>query len=485
MDRRDFLGLAGWTGLGLTGGAAMSSALASRARAAARKPNIIYLMLDELGYYELSCMGHKILRTPNADRMAREGMRFTQALAGGCVCAPTRCALMTGKHLGHASVRGNSGSAPIRADEETIASVLRRAGYATGGFGKWGIGDRGTSGVPEKHGFDVFFGYYHQVHAHTYYPRYLLRNSALVPLEGNTGNTQKGQTFSHHVIYDESIRFIRENRDRPFFCYLPWTPPHGLWGFPEGEPAWQLFKDKPWTAGQRTRNDAKVYAAMVSMIDRQLGEIFGLLKELGIDEDTMVFFCGDNGGQAYFKSAERPHGFFAPNLDPRTGVRFRGGKGNLYEGGLRVPMIVRWPGKIAAGRVSDHLWYFPDVMPTLAEIAGADAPADTDGISIVPTLLGERSAGRGQEEHEYLYWVAGGTQAVRMRNWKLIVKGKKRLELYDLDKDVGETRNIADEHPDIVEKMTVYAKQANTPMVRGKYLDRSKLFRRRQEYLPG
>src|SRR3954469_7805297 len=190
-------------------------------------PNIVYLIIDELGYYELSCMGHPEHRTPNIDRLASEGVRFTQCLAGGPVCAPTRCALLTGKHAGHMTIRANGGFDPLREGEETLGSVLKKAGYATGGFGKWGNGGRGTSGVPEKHGFDVFFGYYDQVHAHTYFPKYLIRNSQEVPLEGNTGNPKEEKTFSQYRIFEESKNFIRANKDKPFFAYLPWTPPHG------------------------------------------------------------------------------------------------------------------------------------------------------------------------------------------------------------------------------------------------------------------
>ena len=272
-----------------------ASLAAEGRRAAGDRPNIVYVVIDELGYFELSSMGNDKLKTPCIDRMAQQGMRFTQALAGGCVCAPTRSTLMTGQHLGHTSVRTNPGGVALRADDVTVAEVLKRAGYATGGFGKWGVGDRGTTGVPENHGFDLFFGYYHQVHAHSYFPLYLLRNSEKVMLDGNTGDFPTGKQFSHHLIFAEAMKFIRANKDRPFFCYCPWTPPHGRWGMPEDEPAWQQFKDKPWQAGQNTEN-AKMYAAMVHMVDRNVGEILALLKDLDLDENTIVFVSGDNGG---------------------------------------------------------------------------------------------------------------------------------------------------------------------------------------------
>jgi arylsulfatase A-like enzyme len=464
MKRRDFLKVAGLSAAAL---AMPKCAQTQQNLAKNKKPNIVYIMVDELGYYELSCMGNKYLKTPNIDRMATEGMRFTQALAGAPVCAPTRSVLMTGQHTGHTTVRTNPGGVPLRAEDITVAQVLKKAGYATGGFGKWGCGDRGTTGVPEKHGFDIFFGYYDQVHAHSYFPNYLIRSGEKVPLEGNTGDFYKGRQFSQYLIFDESIKFIRENKDRPFFCYCAWTPPHGRWGIPENDPDWLKFKDKSWNVtGLRRPEDAKVYAAMVSMVDREIGQIFDLLKELDIDDNTIVFVCGDNGGARYFNH------FFDSNGS------FRGQKGNLYEGGLRIPMIVRWPGRIKAGVVSDHLWYFPDVMPTLAELAGTEPPENIDGISIIPTLLGEKAAGRRQENHKYLYWEYGKQTAVRMGHWKAVQPAKnKPFELYDLSKDISEQNNIADEHPDILAKMKAYAKQAHTENIPGGWIDKEKAFK--------
>ncbi len=427
------------------------------ARAERERPNIIFLMLDEWGYFESGHMGHRELLTPRIDRFAEEGMRFTNAMAGAPVCGPTRCSLLTGLHAGHMSVRENDGFTPIREDEETLASILKKQGYATGGFGKWGIGGRGTSGVPEQHGFDVFFGYYDQVHAHTFYPAYLIRNSEEVPLPGNDGQSfYDGETHAQDVIFEESLKFIRTNKEQPFFCYLPWTPPHGLWGIDQDNPSWQLFKDQPWTAGQRTPNDAKVYAAFMHMVDRQLGEIIDLLKELGIDDNTVIFLCGDNGGQDYFKTAERPHGFFAPNLNPETGERFRAGKGSLYEGGLKVPFLVRWPGKIKSGGISERLSYFPDIMPTLADIAGAACP-ETDGLSLLPTLLGKKDS----REHEYLYWEYKDQKAVREQNWKAYKKGDRPWELYDLSCDAGENETVAKVHPDILSRLAAFAQEAH------------------------
>jgi arylsulfatase A-like enzyme len=439
---------------------------------AVEKPNIVYIMADELGYYELSHMGHPHIRTPHIDRMAREGVRFTQALAGSSLCAPTRCCLMTGKHSGHTSVRSNGGGTPLRAGEETVASVLKKVGYATAGFGKWGCGGRGSTGVPEKHGFDRFVGYYDQVHAHSYYPKYIVDNSKELVLAGNRGGGS-GKTYSHYVIVDEAMKFIRANKDRPFFCYMPVTPPHGMFNLPDSDPAWQLYKDRPWS------EDARRYAAMVTMLDRQVGDVLKLLEELGLDGKTIVFFCGDNGGNDYFKSNERPRGFHAPNVDPRSGVEFRGHKGNLYEGGLRIPMIARWPGHIAPGRTSDFLWYFPDVLPTFAELAGVAAPADIDGISIVPELIGEKSAGRAQKEHEFLYWELGAQIAVRHRNWKLVRSGGGRRsrgiptwELYDLSQDISEKNDVAAKNPKLLAKLKAFAKKSHTEVSAGVFHDR-------------
>ncbi len=434
---------------------------------AVERPNVVFVMVDDLGPVELSCVGHPVHQTPNVDRMAAEGMRFTQAYSGCCVCAPARSTLMTGYHTGHTTVRGNSGGIPLRDEDVTVAEVLSKAGYACGGFGKWGLGDAGTPGVAEKQGFDPFFGYYDQVHAHFYFPRYLWQSGVKVPLEGNSrpvvdARDRKayehdkmfvGKKFSHHVIFDEALRFIRRNRDRPFFCYCPWTPPHGRWPMPPDEPAMDAFRDKPWP------EEAKVYAGMVKMIDRNVGEILALLEELGLDEKTVVFFCSDNGGIPSFD------GLFHP-----TGP-LRGYKGQLYEGGIRVPLVVRWPGRIQRGSKSDHPCYFPDVMPTLAELAGASehVPEGIDGISFVPTLLGEAAAGRKQDEHDYLYWEQPGrrgAQAIRMGPWKAVWPGFGRpsrpsIEVYDVSIDVGEANNLAQQHPDVAAKARTLITEAH------------------------
>ncbi len=427
MNRRDFL-----KGLGVGAAAISLGPVGSSVGAAVDGPNIVFIIVDDMGYQDLGCYGGRTIKTPNIDRMAGEGMRFTDAYSGATVCAPARSTLMTGYHLGHTSVRGNSGGIPLLDSDITVAEILRKRGYATGGFGKWGLGDVGTAGVAEKQGFDVFFGYYHQVHAHSYYTPYLWRNSKRVPLSGN--EDKKQQQYTHNEIARETLNFIRENKDRPFFCYAPWTPPHGKYEFPKDDPAWKMYADKPWP------NDAKVVAAMDTMIDRHVGEILKLLRELKIDDKTIVFFCSDNGAARRFDGIHNSSG------------PMKGFKRSLYEGGIRVPMIARWPGRIKAGTVSDLPWYFPDVMPTLAELTDATklVPPDIDGISVVATLSGK---GR-QSKHEYLYWEFGRTRAVRMGRFKAIRKDENaKLELDDLAEDMGEKNDLASRQPDIAAKM--------------------------------
>ena len=328
--------------------------------------------------------------------------------------------------------------------------------------------------MPEKHGFDVFFGYYDQVHAHSFYPPYLIRNSEEVELAGNPGG-RSGQTYSHYEIMNEALDFIRVNKNRPFFCYLPITPPHGMYDIPKDDPAWELYQDDQWVKQPDVAQDAKNYAAMVTMVDRNVGEVLDLLKELGLEDNTIVFFTGDNGGQDRFRSKEYPRGYFGPNVDPKTGVEFRGGKGNLYEGGLRIPFIVRWPGRIKASRVSDLLFYQPDVLPTLAELAGAHAPADIDGLSFLPELIGSQAAGRQQARHEFLYWEFGSQVAVRMNNFKAIRPKKNGAwELYDLNADLSEKNDIAEKHAEILARMKAFAERSHEPVRPGTFTTRSR-----------
>jgi len=411
------------------GAAALSLPLQATAqKASVRKPNIVFIMVDDMGYHDLGCFGSKTILTPNIDKMCAEGIKFTDCYSGDTVCAPARSTLMTGLHKGHTPVRSNSGGVPLFPEDVTVAEVLKKGGYATGAFGKWGLGNQGKGGAAEKQGFDLFFGYYNQWHAHTYYT-HLFRNSRKVELNGR---------YTHHAIYDETIKFIKANKDRPFFCYCPWTPPHAAYQIPEDEPAWALYKDKPW------KKDARVAAAMDSMMDRQVGEILDLLKKLKIDDNTIVFFTSDNGAAKRFDGVHNSCG------------KMKGHKRSMHEGGIRVPMVVRWPGKIKPGTVSDLPWYFPDVMPTLAELAGVskEVPENIDGISIVPTLLSKGE----QKKHKYLFW-SSGAHAVRMGKWKGIGRSGK-VRLYDLTKDIGETKDLAAEHPDIAKKLGEFMTEA-------------------------
>ena len=452
LNRREFLNLAaGGAAAVVIPSSGCQSEFASAGSAAKKRPNIIFIMVDDLGWADLGCYGSKAISTPNIDRMASDGIRFTDAYSGCMVCAPARSVLMTGFHTGHTSVRSNTGGVPLEDSDITVAEVLKQAGYRCGGFGKWGLGDVRTSGVPEKQGFDVFFGYYHQIHAHDYWTDYLWRNSEKIDMTGEKGSAER---YTHYRIFEQTMDFIRQNKDRPFFCYAPWTPPHGKFQIPEDEPVWAMYKDKEWP------KDAKVAAAMDTMVDRHVGELLGLLKELGIDERTVVFFCSDNGAAFRFEGV----------LD--SSGPLRGRKRDMYEGGIRVPMIVRWPGKIRAGQVSEHVWYFADVMPTLAELAGAGkyVPGGIDGISVVPTLLGRAEE---QKKHEYLYWewhlydwskrenVPNGLmQAVRMGKWKAVRhRSDEAFELYDLEKDVGEENNLAGQHSGVMRKIEAYIKR--------------------------
>ncbi len=419
------------------------------------KPNVIYIMADEFGYYQPGFMGAKIIKTPNLDRLASQGLVITNMLAGNASCSPTRSALMTGKHSGHGSIRSNGGYS-IRSDEITIAEMLREQGYATGGFGKWGIGGRGSEGVPEKNGFDVFFGYYNQAHAHTYFPSYLIRNSQEVPQKGNRGG-RSGKTYSQYVIHNAAKNWIREHAADPFFAYLPYTLPHGPFAIPDDDPSLEIYQEKDLT------KDERLYAAMNTLLDTHIGEIVALLKELGIEKNTLILFSGDNG---YGKT-------LGGNKSPDSEFEFRGEKSNLYDGGIRVPFIANWPSKIKAGQTSDFLCYFPDIMPTIAEATNAKVPADADGVSILPTLIGEEAAGHAQVQHDYLYWEHQNWRALRQRTWTLIKSPKsKTWELYDLQSDPEQKHDLAAMLPDRLKALVALAESAHEPQREGIYQSR-------------
>ena len=459
INRRDFVKATGLSLAVLTMPGCLL--LSNSAKHNTKKPNIIYIMADDLGYADLGCYGQTKIKTPNIDKIASGGMKFTQHYAGTTVCAPSRCSLMTGLHTGHAFIRGNKevqpeGQWPMPAGTVTVANILQNAGYTTGMFGKWGLGGLGTEGEPNKQGFDHFFGYNCQRQAHSFYPQHLWRNTEKVMLDGNADG--KRETYAHDLIVDEGLKFIDKNKDKPFFLYLPYTIPHAELAVPEDSLRQYKgkFPEKPFPGGHYYKQETPraAYAAMVTRMDGYVGKVMAKLKALGIDNNTIVMFTSDNG----------PHGeggndrkFFDSNGP------LRGMKRDLYEGGIRVPLVVRWPGKIKAGTVSEHISAFWDLMPTCTELVGANTPDGIDGISYVPTLLGKK-----QTEHQYLYWEfheRGGKQALRMGNFKAVrlnVRKKPNgpIELYDLNNDIGETNNIAQKHPAIIEKMAKIMKTA-------------------------
>ncbi len=437
-SRRDFLR----TAAAVLGGVVAAAAKNPPAGPLAGKPNIIFIMADDMGFGDLGCYGQKVIRTPHIDRLAAGGMRFTQCYAGSTVCAPSRSVLMTGLHTGHTRVRGNfgkTGRVPLRAEDVTVAEILKDAGYATGITGKWGLGEPNTTGMPNKQGFDEWFGYLNQRNAHSYYPPYLWRNQTKTPLPGNTGG--KKTQYTHDMFTEFGLDFIRKHAAEPFFLYLPYTIPHSKYEIPSTAP----YASQPWRAAE------KVHAAMITRLDADVGKIMALLAKLGLDERTIVLFCSDNG------AAQRWEGRFD------SSGALRGRKRDMYEGGLRTPMIVRWPGKIAAGAVNtEAVWYFADFLPTAAAIAGTKAPTGGDGVSVLPVLLGKKT---GLPER-FLYWEffeRGYQQAVRWRNWKAIRPAPgKPLALYDLSADPAEKTDIAAANPAVIAKIEAYLATART-----------------------
>jgi arylsulfatase A len=451
MDRRDFFRLGA--------GFALPQLLRSQAsapRASAPRPNIVFILADDLGRHDLGCYGQTKIKTPNIDRLAEEGMRFNQCYCGGSVCAPSRSTLMTGQHTGHTTIRSNESMrtgrrVSLQADDFTVAEALKTnewtaayqegATYATGMFGKWGLGEPGSTGLPTRHGFDDWFGFLNQQHAHNHYPEYLWRNEQKEILKGNLNG--KRREYAQDLFTREAMRFIRMHLYEPFFLYLPYTVPHYRLDVPTLGP----YANENWPS------DEKTYAAMVTYLDGHVGRIMAMLKETGLDDNTLVFFSSDNGA-----------GWNFPMFNS-TGP-LRGRKGEIYEGGIRVPMIARWPGKIKAGVVSEQPWAYWDFLPTCAELAGAKPARNIDGISIVPTLLGTGK----QRQHRGFYWEdfeAGGfCQAARMGNWKGVRRGiKGPIELYDLVGDPGEAKDVATANPDVVAKMDAYmrSQHADSP----------------------
>ncbi|MBM3475290.1 MAG: arylsulfatase [Armatimonadetes bacterium] len=417
-----------------------------RRNTARGKPNIIFILADDLGYGDLGCYGQKVIRTPNLDQMAAEGLRFTDAYAGSTVCAPSRCALMTGLHTGHCRVRGNA-LVPLQPEDVTVAELLKGAGYTTGIIGKWGLGEPDTPGVPNRQGFDTWFGYLNQAHAHNYYPEYLWRNEEKVELSQNL-NGGRGE-YSHDLFTQEALEYVQQHAREPFFLYLAYTIPHANneRGRATGD-GMEVPTDAPYS-GRNWPQPMKGHAAMITRLDRDIGTLFSLLKDLGIEKDTLVFLTSDNGPH---KEGGADPAFF------RSSGPLRGHKRDLYEGGIRVPMLARWPGMIQPG-VSDLPWAFWDFLPTACQFAGVKPPGGIDGLSVLPTLFS-----RPQKPHDFMYWEfheRGFEQAVRHGQWKAVRHGlDKSIELYDLAADLGETRNVAADRPDEVAAIEEYLRSA-------------------------
>jgi arylsulfatase A-like enzyme len=428
------------------------------------KPNIIFILADDLGYGDLGCFGQQRIRTPYLDRMAAEGVRFTQFYAGCTVCAPSRGVLMTGLHTGHARVRGNA-DVPLAPQDVTVAEVLHGAGYRSALVGKWGLGEIGSTGEPTRQGFDYFFGYVNQVHAHNYYPAFLWRNEERVALRNEVppgkhpaaekvggGVATKKVDYAPDLFTAEALKWVEQNKAGPFFLYLAYTTPHAN---DEAAPRGMEVPDQGEYAREKWPEVEKDKAAMVTRMDRDIGSLLDLLKRLSIDDNTIVFFTSDNG----------PHK--EGGVDPKffnSGGPLRGIKRDLYEGGIREPTIVRWPGHTKPGTTSDFAGTFQDFLATAADLAGAQAPK-TDGVSFLPSILGKPDE---QKQHDYLYWEfyeGGGAQAVRFGDWKAVRKPleAKKVELYDLKADLGEKHDIAPDHPDLVQKAESIMRQAHTP----------------------
>lgn len=421
----------------------------------AERPNMIFILCDDLAQGDLGCYGQNLIQTPNLDKMAAEGTMFPQLYSGTSVCAPSRSSLMTGMHMGHCPIRANrevqpEGQMPLPEGTLTVARVLKYAGYATACVGKWGMGMFDTPGNPLKVGFDHFYGYNCQRHAHSYFPTYLWNDDQRIPLDG--------KTYAQELIAQDTLNWVRKQADKPFFLFYAITLPHGKYEIDDQG----IYKDKPWTELQKN------YAAMVTRLDSDVGRLMDLLKELKLDEKTLVIFSGDNGAS------------FAPDsevgslFDQSMGGKLRGYKRGLYEGGLREAGIARWPGKVPAGQVNEAPWAFWDFLPTAAELAGAKLPANApkDGHSVVSLLKGGEAPKR-----DYFYWELhekASIQALRFGDWKAVKNGpQSQTELYDLKTDVSESNDVAKDQPQLVAKAEALMKEARTedpnwPMVQNR-----------------
>jgi arylsulfatase A-like enzyme len=438
-----------------------------------QKPNVIFILADDLGYGDLSCLGQTNFHTPNIDRLASEGMLFTQHYSGATVSAPSRSSLLTGLHGGHSPVRDNKemeteGQYPMSSEHWTLFDLFNQEDYVTGVFGKWGLGYPGSDGDPKAHGVDDFYGYNCQRYAHSYYPDYLWDNDTKVILEGN-GDGQENE-YAPYLIHDQAVEFIRNHKDEPFFMMYTNVLPHAEFRLPENliEPFIGKFgQETPFTgkglpdkfrigAYMPQDNPKAAFAAMVTLLDSQVGDIMQTLEEEGLADNTIVVFASDNG--PHIEAGATP-GYFG------SSGGFRGVKRDLYEGGIHIPFIVRWDGKVKPGSVSEHVSAFWDFLPTMADVLGVSDEHHTDGISFLPELTGEGI----QEEHDYLYWEyhrAGGRQAVRKGNWKAVaygVEGGRNIELYDLSSDPSESRDLAEQYPEIIAQMDSIMCAAHIP----------------------
>jgi arylsulfatase A len=415
------------------------------------RPNIIFILSDDLAMGDVGCYGQRLIKTPSLDRMAAEGTRFKQAYCGTSVCAPSRASLMTGLHTGHSPIRANweiadgEGQFPLPAKTLTVAEVLKGAGYATACTGKWGMGMFKTTGSPLKKGFDHFFGYNCQRHAHSYFPTYLYNDDKRFDLPGNDGEGV-GKTYAQELIQKDALQWVRSQKEKPFFLFYAVTLPHGR---QEIDDLGEYASRKDWTETQ------KIYAAQVTRLDRDVGQLLDLLKELKIDDNTIVFFAGDNG------ASFGPNSAVGKLFDQSMGGQLRGFKRSMYEGGLRQAALVRWPGVIPAQRVTEDAWAFWDFLPTAAELAGAKVPGSfkPDGVSLVSFLKGGSAPKR-----DYFYWElheGPSIQAIRFGDWKAVRNAPTaEVELYDLKTDSSEKHDVASAHPDLVAKAIRLMKEA-------------------------
>jgi len=455
----------------------LSAGCSNTAKTEKPPPNIIFILSDDLSWGDLGCYGQQKIKTPNIDRIAAEGILFTQAYCGNAVSAPSRCCLMTGLHPGHARVRDNSYQSyreSLQPGDFTVAMMLKEAGYKTGLFGKWGLANHDQPGIPNNMGFDEFFGYLNQQHAHTYYPEFLYNNQERIYFPGNAEH-YKRENYSLPSPYDDdgrclpvgmkdpskaeysfdvysrkSLEFIKANKDKPFFLYLACTTPHG----PLIVPDLGTYKDESWDIQH------KEWAAMITRMDTEVGKLLALLEELKLDDNTIIFFASDNGN---------PTGYDSRYLNLKEGLTLeeffnntaptRGKKGDSYNGAFQVPAMVRWPGHIKPAQVSDQIWAFWDFLPTAAEIAGIEPPSGLDGISVLPVLTGETE----EIEREYLYWEYKQKQAVRSGKWFAHKPNGKPVELFDLSSDPGQSVSLSREFPDIVRRMEEIMQKSHTP----------------------